>query len=91
MGQFLFELGDGRSLLVNVNDPLLILTATPGNNDFQDSSGFFDAGGRAVMTLNIPNIPALSGFAPYLFGVSWHPLYVSNLKSIVGPQRIEIP
>ncbi|MEZ6196939.1 MAG: CRTAC1 family protein [Planctomycetota bacterium] len=86
-----YPLGDGRSVLTNVTDPLLALTTIPGNSGFVDSVGFFDATGLASMTLNIPPVPGLSGFHCWMIGVSWHPLYVSNIKSIVGPQRIQIP
>jgi ASPIC and UnbV/FG-GAP-like repeat len=86
-----FDLGDGRAILTDVNDPLLALTTIPGNSGFVNSVGFFDATGTASMTLNIPPVPALSGFSCWMIGVTWHPSFVSNIKSIVGPQRIVIP
>ena len=86
-----FDLGDGRAVLTDVNDPLLALTTVPGNSGFVDSVGFFDPTGLATMTLNIPPVPALSGFSCWMIGVSWNPLYASNIKSIVGPQAISIP
>jgi enediyne biosynthesis protein E4 len=86
-----FDLPDGRAVLVDINDPLLALTTIPGNSGFVNSVGAFSPQGIASMTLNIPPIPALSGFTSWMIGVSWNPAYPSNIKSIVGPQKITIP
>ncbi|MEZ6197944.1 MAG: CRTAC1 family protein [Planctomycetota bacterium] len=85
-----YMIGDGRSVLVNVNDPLLVYTSTPGNSDFVDSNSFFDATGHAAMTLHLPNLPILTGLRAFVVGASWHPSYTSSIKSIVGPQPFVI-
>lgn len=85
------DVGGGRYVLTDLADPLLALTTVPGNSGLVDAVGFFDPMGVASMTLNVPPVPQLSGFSAWLIGVSWNPLYPSNIKSIVGPQLITIP
>ncbi|MEZ6196941.1 MAG: CRTAC1 family protein [Planctomycetota bacterium] len=85
-----YDFPDGRSILTDVNDPLLVLSTIPGNSAYANSLGFYDALGKATMTLNLPPIPSLTGVSAWFIGASWHPSYGSNVKSIVGPQAFTI-
>jgi len=67
-------------------DPLLGLTLSnvlPGV--FRNFQGFIDVSGQAVLTVNVPNAPALAGVEYYMAGVTINPNAPAGIHLVSNP------
>ncbi len=78
-------LGDGRILRMNLADPLLALTSTPGNTVFGPQVGSIGATPSQV-TVALPPLPWLSGQFFGAIAVTLDATLPGGIKSILGPQ-----
>jgi hypothetical protein len=67
---------------------MLLSLSTP--SIFQNFSGVLDGLGNATATLNLPNLPALSGFQFKMAAVSLEAVSSSGVKSITDPLNFQI-
>jgi hypothetical protein len=79
---------DGRPIPLTPDAMMLLSLSTP--SIFQNFSGVLDGLGNATATLNLPNLPALSGFQFKMAAVSLEAVSSSGVKSITDPLNFQI-
>jgi hypothetical protein len=81
----------GITVPFSLQDPLLALTLGPPQAWFGNTLGLLDSQGSTVVTLQIPNVPALSGFQFHAGIVTADPVGASLLKTVSPAYPITIP